>query len=499
MTVRLLRWLTGCTLRELAARSGVAAGSLCRYERGQQTPSPKTLERLSEAARVPFAVIEGVLRPALREVLAAWGGAEPAERSSGGAAAWTDELLRALAAVLRPQLGFFVGEVLASTVGPWGQNRPPVAADRQEAPELWAVLRDSSRKDREMLLEDTREYRGWAVCELACQESLKAAPHSAERALEYAELAVEIARLAPGEDLFRRRLQGYAEAHLGNAHRAHGSPRAADEAFIRARPLWKAGAPGDPGLLNEARVLGLESSLLFDLRRFSEALRLLDQAMTVDRNGETKYLLVNRARILEQLGDYDAAIATLRQATPLVDEQQEPRLRFGLSFNLICNLLHLQRFAEGEALLPGVRALAERLGQSLDLVRTLWLEGWVAAGQGRRQEAIAALEQVTREFTRFQIPFDAALAGLELAALYLEEGRAAEVRSLADELVAIFKAQAVHREALAALTLFYKAAAKETATAELARRLGDYLYRAQHDPELQFEGLTTPRKRSQPP
>ncbi len=58
---------------------------------------------------------------------------------------------------------------------------------------------------------------------------------------------------------------------------------------------------------------------------------------------------------------------------------------------------------------------------------------------------------------------------------------------LAEELLAIFRAQKVHREALAALTLFYQAARKETATAELARRLGDYLYRAQHRPELRFE------------
>jgi tetratricopeptide (TPR) repeat protein len=488
LTVRILRWLAGWTQNELAQRSSVGESSICRYERGRQIPSPRTVERLCDAVRVPHAVVEGVLRPALREVLAARAGAAPGEISSGSAAAWTDELLRALAAIFRPQLDFFVREVLAAAVGPWGQDRPPAAADREDAPELWAVLRDSSPEDRELLLEETREYRSWTVCELACQESLKAAPHSAERAVEYAELAVEIARLAPGEDLFRRRLQGYAEAHLGNARRAHGHPRAADEAFARARPLWKAGAPGDPGLLNEALVLGLESSLRIDQRRLAEALDLLDRAMAVDRNDVTKYLLINRGRALEQLGDYDGAIAALRQAAPLIDGKQEPRQLWVLQSNLIQNLLHLRRFAEAEALLPELRALAERLGQEIDLLRTLWLEGWAAAGLGRRQEAVAILEQVTREFARLQIPFDAALAGLELAALYLEEGRTAEVRALAEELLAIFKAQAVHREALAALALFCKAAAKETATVELARRLVEFLYRAQHDPELRFEG-----------
>ncbi len=479
LALRFLRETLGWNATELAGTLGVSSNLLSNYERGHKELARERLEELLAPLGLPRDAIDDVL--AFVDRIRAKAGMPVYPLAPGE----TDAERRRIESVVRA-LAEATAEVGRPLVARLSVEMRAVV-DRQAALSLWPRLLRRPPKERRALLRKSREYRGWAVCELACQESLKAAPHSAERALEYAELAVEIARLAPGEDLFRRRLQGYAEAHLGNAHRAHGSPRAADEAFIRARPLWKAGAPGDPGLLNEARVLGLESSLLFDLRRFSEALRLLDQAMTVDRNGETKYLLVNRARILEQLGDYDAAIATLRQATPLVDEQQEPRLRFGLSFNLICNLLHLQRFAEGEALLPGVRALAERLGQSLDLVRTLWLEGWVAAGQGRRQEAIAALEQVTREFTRFQIPFDAALAGLELAALYLEEGRAAEVRSLADELVAIFKAQAVHREALAALTLFYKAAAKETATAELARRLVGYLYRAQHEPELRFE------------
>ncbi|HEV8577887.1 MAG TPA: hypothetical protein VGX68_02295, partial [Thermoanaerobaculia bacterium] len=103
------------------------------------------------------------------------------------------------------------------------------------------------------------------------------------------------------------------------------------------------------------------------------------------------------------------------------------------------------------------------------------------------EEAIAALEHVSREFARRQIPFHAAMAGLELAVLYLEEGRTAEVRKLAEELLAIFKAQQVHRGALAALALFCEATRKEAATVELARRLGDYLYRAQHQPELKFE------------
>ena len=51
----------------------------------------------------------------------------------------------------------------------------------------------------------------------------------------------------------------------------------------------------------------------------------------------------------------------------------------------------------------------------------------------------------------------------------------------------IFRAQGVHREAIAALKVFRDAAEQEAATAELARRIVDYLCRARRDPGLKFQ------------
>ena len=90
-------------------------------------------------------------------------------------------------------------------------------------------------------------------------------------------------------------------------------------------------------------------------------------------------------------------------------------------------------------------------------------------------------------FTAREIAYDAALASLELAILYLEDGRTAEVRTLARQMLWIFRAQGVHREALVALKLFCEAAEREQATADLARRVADYLERARNNPHLRFE------------
>lgn len=63
---------------------------------------------------------------------------------------------------------------------------------------------------------------------------------------------------------------------------------------------------------------------------------------------------------------------------------------------------------------------------------------------------LAALDEVRQGFEK-ENPYDYALAGLDAALLYREESRFAEIKTLAAEMLAIFKAQNVHRETLAAL------------------------------------------------
>jgi hypothetical protein len=111
------------------------------------------------------------------------------------------------------------------------------------------------------------------------------------------------------------------------------------------------------------------------------------------------HILLKRSSVLVLLGDGEGAVATLCEATPLVDGERDPRLLLVLRFNLAANLVLLGRHAEGEALLPAVLDLARGIGNELDAVRVHWLEGKIKAGLGRLGEAVAAFEQVLREFT----------------------------------------------------------------------------------------------------
>jgi hypothetical protein len=61
------------------------------------------------------------------------------------------------------------------------------------------------------------------------------------------------------------------------------------------------------------------------------------------------------------------------------------------------------------------------------------------------------------------------MVSMDLALLYLRQGRSDDVRRLADEMVPILVAQDVHREALAALVLFQDAARRDELTIEKVR------------------------------
>jgi tetratricopeptide (TPR) repeat protein len=306
--------------------------------------------------------------------------------------------------------------------------------------------------------------------------------------LELADLARLAARLAMVPEPWRPCLEGYAAAFVANAHRVGGRPNTADSTFAEALELWGKGTPGGPGLLDTGRLFDLEASLRRDQRRFDEALVLHERALALTSPKNSGYILLNQAFTFEQSGDYEQAITTLIKAAPRVDGTREPRLLCILRFNLAVNLAHLGRPEEAGRLLPEVRTLARTLNKESDRIRCRWLEGKVAAGLGRPEDAIPSLEQVRRWFAAKDNPYDTALVTLELAALYLQEGHTAKVKELVREMTPIFEEQKVHREALAALILFRDAALQETATAALAWRLVRYLTEARHDPERRFEG-----------
>jgi transcriptional regulator with XRE-family HTH domain len=477
LTLTILRLSKGWSQKDLAEGTGLSRSLISEYETGTTELTRDRLEMLAAATGWPPGSVD--------RVLFGLGLMQPSPDAPVSPVDLDVEERRIIDQAVAVGAREVAEAVRAQLIGERRQEK--VQQARQNAEALWLRLKPLSPAERRAHVAREPEYHDPFLCERLCAESERAAASDAGRAQDLAELALFVAERVPGLPGWRSRLKGYAWAFIGNARRVGNDLPAADKAFARAKPLWKEGAPADFGLLDEALVLDLEASLRRDQRQFVEALKLHDQAFAFARPEKAGYILINKAKVLEELEDFEGALATLQQAVPLIEKQREPRMFFILRFNRAVNLLQLDRLSEAEALLGEAREVAVRLGNELDLVRVLWLDARVALGCGNQRKAIEIFEQVRQEFAAREMAYDFALVSLELAVLYREQDRTGEVKALAQQMVWIFKAQGIHREALAALELFREAAEKENLTVDMARRLVDYLTKARHDPQLRFE------------
>ncbi len=481
-----LRTARGYSQTELAAAAGVRRKLVGSYEGGTvKILSRETLDVLAAAMGYEAGEVDLVLlflrglSPGAPAPAAA--GRSPIEPSRG-------ERQRVARAAAR--IGLLAASLTRSRLLEAARVRR-LAAARREAARLWEELRQMAPTARRDRVETSPEHQTWALAERLCDESVRAAAADGQRAEELARLALRAAELAPGEPAWRSRLLGWVWAFVGNAQRVRGHLQAAGKSFAAASECWRAGAAAADSPLAEWRLLDLEASLRRELGEFEQALDLLGRALAAAPAAARGRILLNRAVTLEYQGEIDAALAVLREAAPLIEAAREPRDRLVVRFNGIVILCHLGRHQEAEAQLPELRNKIVELGNELDLLRHGWLSARVAAGLGKREAARVAFEEVRRQFAQAGNPYDTALVSLELSMLELEEGHLGEVRALAEAMLWIFSSQQVHREALAALRLYCRAAANDTATAALARRLFDYLERARRDPGLRFEAQAT--------
>src|SRR5436305_5382153 len=455
----------GWSPQRLAAEHGFAEyRQILGYESGHRTLSREYLEHLLAPLEVSPEAIDAFLFAEVLIVL------DPAPEAASPVALTREEQWEIDRTAMAG--GQAVAEELCRELVRRKKAEKAEAARRQ-ARELWAELKAVDPREWRDLVEVYPAYRSWALAELLCHESERLASHKVEPALALAELAVFVAERVPEEERWRSRLVGYGQAHVSNARRVATDFDVADAAFARALKHWQAGEGADPYPLDEWRLLDLEASLRRGQHRFQEALELLDQALAVcgEEPAARGRILLKKEHVFNRMGDLESALATLEEAAPWVEASGDLRLLFAQSFNQVDNLCHQERYAEAEALLARVRALAVELGSDLSLIRVRWLASKIDAGLGRAQEAISGLEQVRRDFTVRDLPYEAALSSLDLAVLWLRAGRRAEVRSLALALGWIFKAKKIHREALAALRLFCEAAKGDAVTIELTQQV----------------------------
>ncbi len=370
LTLTFLRWIKGWEQEELADAAGVSLSSVQALEQGKRQGSCGTLGPLPAALGVPLSRLDELV--ALTRSLREGGPASPSTLRQPALAPGTTRMPGA-----RFDLGQEVAAIVLASLAAGTARRiaTDLSESRAPAPAVWARLASYPPAGQDALVREAPEFQTLGLCELLCEESVRAAGDSAERAVQLAERAVLIAeRLALSAGL-RDRMMGYARAHLASAFRVAGDLTRSAGELARALALWTAGASEDPGLLNAARVLHIEASLRSAQGHPTDAVELLDQALAIDRWGETPSLLIGKAKAVEDLGHFADAITLLREAEPLVDGEREPRQLWVVRLNLAVNLCHLGRHAEAQLRFPEVQALVLQLGNRLDLLRVEWLRG----------------------------------------------------------------------------------------------------------------------------
>jgi tetratricopeptide (TPR) repeat protein len=357
-----------------------------------------------------------------------------------------------------------------------------VRSERQAAAEMLAILLSMPAERRLELLDARSSYCTPGLVDLVLASARRAVHQDAQVSLQLAELGGAVARRLDVATYGERRvrdLQAYAWAVQANGLRIAGDLGGARRAFAQARTTLPT---NDDPSLESIEIDNLESSLRRDLRDFPGSLELSQRVVEAYESlGMLKpatLALLTRAAIFENMGEPEAAVEVLDGTVHRVEALDDPWVSLMVFHSLVFYLARAARFTAAAALFERIQHLYEAHQRPWVDARKSWAEGLIHDGQGDLGSAERALREARSTFDRHGYPIDAALVSIDLAAVLLAQGRAAEVQEVAAAAYALLEGQGVHPDALAALAQFQQAAAMERLDREVLREIALRLSRA---------------------
>jgi tetratricopeptide (TPR) repeat protein len=239
-----------------------------------------------------------------------------------------------------------------------------------------------------------------------------------------------------------------AWAELANAHRVNddlaGSRRA-----LRVSCQWLDESSGDP--LLAARIESVAASLQSDRGEVEAALATLDRVIRIgEATGESH--LVGQALVQQGIyqlegGDGRTAQGLLQAGLARLESGRDPKISAsGALYLLVCQAESGK--LDQAALTSLQRSLRKQLAdEPLGLIKIRWMEGVALAGSGDLSPAATALTEARTDLLSHDRKYDAALAGLDLAAVWQRSNRKAKARRLAQEAFGTLQGLGVPREA----------------------------------------------------
>lgn len=345
------------------------------------------------------------------------------------------------------------------------------------------------REDRDALRE-MDDVPSWPLVEALIRLSHEARYRDPGEMLELAFLAEFASRhldpelYGPGQiaDVRIRALAEYA-----NALRVSDDLAGAEEKFVEAARLYDQRS-GDPLVM--ARVLDLLASLRTSQRRLPEAIDLLDTVHGLYHECGERHLagraLISKGICTHYDGRPEDAVKLLRRGIAMLEPERDPQLVVHGQESLLHALVDCGRLKAARRLLLESGLRQKLKDEPVNLLKLRGVEGKISAGLGSLDQAEATFAEVRRDFLDRGMEYDAALLGLELMEVWLRQGRTAEVREMAEEVLDTFEELKVALEAQRAVRFLESACRQELATPILVQKVVSYLRRLQWTPGLRF-------------
>ena len=344
----------------------------------------------------------------------------------------------------------------------------------EDAAELLQALNALPLERQLAAAEHMPRFRHAGLCHLLIAAAEKRIHADPAAMLHETHLAVLIADGLEGEDPHLADLRGEAWSYRGNALRILGRFRDAEMAFRRAAGLLAAGT-GDSRL--KARLLRHSSTLYSNQGRLQEAIAGAAEAAKIyrslDERENVARCLVKQAIFTGYAGHAEEALGLIFQALLFIDRDAElawQAVHAAARFSIDLGLPQM-----GLLLLEDNRELLEADNRPLVLLRRVWLQGELAHALKRYPEAERCLAKARQGLVAREMPFEAGIVTLELAAVYGETGRMLELRRAVAETLPIFRSLRLRQQTLASLRMLQHAELEiaapvlERATAELRR------------------------------
>lgn len=275
-----------------------------------------------------------------------------------------------------------------------------------------------------------------------------------------------------------------ALAELANAYRVANQPAVGEIVMTQALSYLERGS-GD--LHIAARISELAASLACDQRHFQEAYELIDRAVIIHRQLGDSHMagraLVTKSHYLACEGNAAEALACVTEGFLLLDLKREPGLGTLALQNTIVYAVDAGHLKTAQQILWHAQMHDLLPNEEVNRIKLRAIEGEIFAGLGQLDRAETAFRTAKEDFESLGLTYVAGITGLDLAAVWMRQGRLPEVQNLAEELAEDFLKLNIKREAVGAVLVLREACRKEKVTVEGIRKIAGYLRSLDRRPE----------------